>query len=163
MARDRMTPPEFESLGLSEEERRFVRQLGADYRPEQMTPERRTAFDRTLLDRLETRQRRWILAPSGALAAVTAAWLFIVLAGPGSNTTPDPTQSPLQVAQLDRDPVDRGLVWERHIFYGSADPTIDTEDADDAEADDSGRGDALPPDYSAIGSLFLGDDDWLDG
>jgi len=108
----------------------FAGRLAAHYAPPPWTSAERAGFDAALRARVERPQRRGLLIPALATAAAAAlVWVSFSLRPAGDETNP-------VVAS----------VWENELFLSSDVSPLD--DRDDSEA--------LPDDYLAIASLFLG-------
>ena len=115
---------------LDPEDKDFVDRLAAHYAPPPLSSAKRVAFDEALRARTERPQRRGLLVPALATAAVAAlVWVSFSLRLGGD-------ESHLVVAS----------VWEDELFLSSDVSPLD--DRDDSEV--------LPDDYLAIASLFLG-------
>jgi hypothetical protein len=118
----------------SEEE--FVDRLAAAYAPAPMTAGERAAFDASIRARLE-RPTRWpMLVPAlGAAAAAALVW-FVFSETSGQISPPVREESTAMVASS----------WEDELFLSN-----DLSASEDREASE-----ALPDDYLAIASVFLG-------
>ena len=115
---------------LDQADKDFVDRLAAHYRPPPLTSAKRVSFDEALRARIERSQRRGFFVPALATAAVVAlVWVTFSLRLGGEESNP-------AVAS----------VWENELFLSS----------DVSPLDDHDDGEALPDDYLAIASLFLG-------
>jgi len=120
--------------GGSEEE--FVERLAAAYAPAPMTAGERAAFDTSIRARLERRTRRPMLVPAiGAAAAAGLVWLVLSLTT-GPISLPGEEGSTAMVASS----------WEDELFLSN----------DLSASEDREESEALPDDYLAIASVFLG-------
>ena len=119
-----------ERTRVDEEEKGFADRLAAHYAPPPWTSAKRVGFDEALRGRIERPQRRGFLVPAVAAAAAAAlVWVSFSLRPAGDESNPVAASA-----------------WESELFLSSDVSPLD--DRDDSEA--------LPEDYLAIASLFLG-------
>ena len=112
---------------LTPDEQRFVTRVAGAYQAPQRSPARSAAFQRTLEERVaRPRAARWLPAFAGAIAVAVLAWLAI---GVGIEPSMPGEQARIATA-------------EEAILALSADEESEEE--------------ALPEEYVAIASLFLG-------
>ncbi len=125
-SRDERTPLE----GAAKE---FLGRLSKAYTPDPMSAGERAAFDQAIRSRLERPRRRPLLIPAiGAAAAAGLLWLVV---SQSIVPTPPPAEEGFAAVAAGS--------WEDEVFLSS-----DLSASEDREA--------LPDDYLAIASVFLG-------
>ena len=130
-----MTSPRDEGTPLEGAEKEFLDRLAGAYRPKPMTAGERAAFGEAIRTRLERRRRPLLIPALGAAAAAALLW-FVV------SQSIDPIPVP---AEEEFAAVVAGS-WEDELFLSS----------DLGASEDREESKALPDDYLAIASAFLG-------
>ena len=135
-----MTRPPDRKPGPGPDDPELIRALARHYAPGSLSEAERAAFDARLRERLAARPRRPLLVPLASAAALgLAAWLGLAqLRAP----TAVPQAPALVVADAQEEAVDP---WEYALLFEDIAPAQDAED------------EALPGDYAAIASLWLGE------
>lgn len=127
-----------ERQDLRPEERRFVERMNAAFEPRPMHAARRAALDARVRERIERSRWSAILWPGLAAASLVVALVWAGLPVGRSGSGPGPT-----VARVEPQAPN---AWERRLFYGDVSGTTLDENASEA---------LLPPEYTAIESLFF--------
>ena len=130
-----------DEVRLTAAEEEFVRRLAEAYAVPPLSPSRRVAFNAALERRLEQRRRRGRRAPLAGLAAVAALALLVTV----RTWTGDQIVQPLpQSASTPRSAAVASLnTPEQALLAMLAEPSAEMDEA-------------LPDDYQAIESVFLG-------
>jgi hypothetical protein len=132
-----------ERSDLDRDAERFVERLAASYAPPPLSPSRRVAFDAALRQRVERRRGFPRLVPALAASTLAAGALVIALLG----RTPEPPAGSAGAPEAVVAGELRSQSWAYQLL--AADPLAET-------TGESGQAEALPPDYAAINSAFLG-------